>query len=207
MGFDKLAAPLLGKPVLRRTLDAFLAAETIRSIVVVCPEERWLLLGPSDFGKPVTRADGGANRQDSVAMGLAALDESPDFIAVHDAARPLVSPSDIDRAVTAAFTKRAVALARRATETVKRSDDRNLCLESVSRDNLWFMETPQVFERTLLEQACRHVSENGLTVTDEVSALDAIGIRTHFVESSSPNLKITNPADLALAEALWKSRP
>lgn len=207
MGFDKLAAPLLGKPVLRRTLEAFLAAETIGSIVVVCPEERWPLLGPPDFGKPVTRSDGGANRQDSVAMGLRAVQGEPDFIAVHDAARPLVSPADIDRAVTEAFSQQAVSLARRVTETVKRSDDLNLGIESVSRENLWLMETPQVFDRILLEEACRHVAEHGITVTDEVSTLEAIGIRTRFVESTSPNIKITTPADLALAEALWKSKP
>ncbi len=204
MGFDKLAAPLHGIPVLRRTLDAFLAAETIGSIAIVCPEERWPLLAPRDFAKPVTRTDGGANRQDSVAKGLIAAGNAPDFIAVHDAARPLVSPADIDRAVTAAHSHQAVALARRATETVKRSDAGDLCMEPVSRENLWFMETPQVFSRTLLEKACRHVSENRLTVTDEVSALEMIGVRTLFLESRSPNPKITTPADLALAEALWK---
>jgi 2-C-methyl-D-erythritol 4-phosphate cytidylyltransferase len=207
MGFDKLAADLMGKPVLRRTLDAFLAAQTISSIVVVCPEERWKLLSPPDFTKPVTRTDGGADRQHSVAMGLRAVHGPPDLIAVHDAARPLVSPADIDRAVTAAFSEDAVSLARRVTETVKRSNDLNLCMEPVSRTNLWFMETPQVFAKDLLEEACRHVAENQITVTDEVSALEHIGVRARFIESTSPNPKITTPADLALAQALWKSRP
>jgi 2-C-methyl-D-erythritol 4-phosphate cytidylyltransferase len=206
MGFDKLAADLLGKPVLRRTLEAFLMADSISSIVVVCPEERWHLLAPTDFGKPVTRTDGGADRQDSVAMGLRAVQGSPDFIAVHDAARPLVSPADINRAVTEAFAEDAVSLARRVTETVKRSNDHNLCMEAVSRQNLWFMETPQVFARNLLEEACRHIAENRITVTDEVSALETISIRARFIESTSPNPKITTPADLALAEALWKSK-
>jgi 2-C-methyl-D-erythritol 4-phosphate cytidylyltransferase len=203
MGFDKLASPLAGVPVLRRTLDAFLAAESIAEIVVVCPEVRWYLLGDG-FSKPVTRVDGGADRQDSVAAGLAALAASADLVAVHDGARPLVSPEDIDRCVASAVKHRAAALARRVTETLKRSDAAGFSAEAVSRENLWFMETPQVFEIPLLREAYQSVSSRGLAVTDEVSALESIGVRVKFVESRHPNLKITTPADLALAEALFR---
>ena len=202
MGFDKLSAVLGGVPVLRRTLEAFLAAETIDSVVIVCPEERWSLLDGSVFTKPVKRVDGGANRQDSVASGLAALDGGARFVAVHDGARPLVSPEDIDRCVTAAMEHRAATLARRATETMKRSDSENFSAETVSRENLWCMETPQVFEVSLLREAYAAVTARGLTVTDEVSAVQAIGVKVKFLESRHPNLKITTPADLALAEAL-----
>lgn len=202
MGFDKLASPLGGVPVLRRTLEAFLAAETIGSVVIVCPEERWSLLDGVDFTKPVARVDGGADRQDSVALGLAALDAR--FVAVHDGARPLVSPEDIDRCVAAAMKHRAAALARRATETMKRSDAEDFSAEAVSRENLWCMETPQVFEIPLLREAYAAVKERGLIVTDEVSAVQAIGVKAKFIESRHPNLKITTPADLALTEALLK---
>jgi 2-C-methyl-D-erythritol 4-phosphate cytidylyltransferase len=203
MGFDKLASPLAGIPVLRRTLDAFLAAESIAEVVVVCPEELWNLLG-GGFSKPVTRVDGGADRQDSVAAGLAALSETSSLVAVHDGARPLVSAEDIDRCVAAAAEHRAAALARRVTETLKRSDAGDFSAEAVSREHLWFMETPQVFEIPLLREAYQTVSERGLAVTDEVSALESIGVRVKFVESRHPNLKITTPADLALAEALLR---
>lgn len=205
MGFDKLAAPLGGMPALRRTLEAFLAAETIRSIVIVCPAERWALLDPVSFPKCVRRVDGGANRQDSVANGLAALEPDTAFVAVHDGARPLVSPEDIDRVVRAAFEHRAASLARRATETMKRSDAAGFSAESLSRENLWCMETPQVFEVSLLKEAYRQVSARSLMVTDEVSAIQAIGGKVKFLEPLHPNLKITTPADLALAEALLKS--
>ncbi len=201
MGFDKLASPLGGVPVLRRTLEAFLAAESITEVVIVCPEERWELLG-GNFTKPVTRVDGGAGRQDSVAAGLAALSAGAELVAVHDGARPLVSPADIDRCVAAADKHRAAALARRVTETLKRSDADDFSAEAVSREQLWFMETPQVFEIPLLLAAYQAVAEWELAVTDEVSALEAIGVRVKFVESRHPNLKITTPADLALAEAL-----
>jgi 2-C-methyl-D-erythritol 4-phosphate cytidylyltransferase len=205
MGFDKLMSPLAGKPVLRHAMEAFLAAESISSVVVVCPEERWSLLGGVACAKTITRVDGGTDRQDSVAHGLAAISPAARFVAVHDGARPLISPEDIDRCVAAAKEHGAAALARRATETLKRSDARNFSAEAVSRDNLWCMETPQVFEIQLLREACAAVKTRGLAVTDEVSAVQAIGGRVKFVESRHPNLKITTPSDLALTEALLKS--
>jgi 2-C-methyl-D-erythritol 4-phosphate cytidylyltransferase len=156
------------------------------------------------FAKPVIRTDGGAGRQNSVEAGLAALDPAANFVAVHDGARPLVSPDDIDACVAAAIGHRAASLARRATETMKRSDENDYCTEAVSRENLWCMETPQVFEVSLLREAYQHVAADGLTVTDEVSAVQALGVMVKFIESRHPNLKITTPADLALAEALVK---
>lgn len=206
MGFDKLASHLAGKPVLQRTLEAFLAAHSISSVVIVCPEERWHLLDGMDFTKPVTRTDGGADRQDSVARGLAALDPDTRFVAVHDGARPLVAPEDIDRCVAAAAEHHAAALARRATETMKRADTDDFNTEAVNRENLWCMETPQAFETALLREAYAAVTARGLSVTDEVSAVQAVGGRVKFIESRHPNLKITTPADLALAEALLKNR-
>jgi 2-C-methyl-D-erythritol 4-phosphate cytidylyltransferase len=206
MGIDKLAWPLAGVPVLRRTLEAFLKAQSVHSLVVVCPVERWNLLDGADFNKPVLRTDGGAERQESVMNGLAALGGEVRFVAVHDGARPLVSPADIDACVAAALIHRAAALARRATETMKRSDADGFCIEAVSRDNLWCMETPQVFETTLLREAYQNVAARGLAVTDEVSAVRQSGVKVKFIESTHPNLKITTPADLALAAALMASQ-
>jgi 2-C-methyl-D-erythritol 4-phosphate cytidylyltransferase len=204
MGFDKLASPLAGLPVLRRTVEAFVRAESISEIVVVCPAERWELLEGMDCEKPLRRVDGGGERQDSVAAGLRALDETVALVAVHDGARPLVACEDIRRCVDAAAVHAAAALARRVTETLKRSNARDESDEAVSREHLWFMETPQVFELALLREAYQRVLAAGLSVTDEVSAIESLGRRVKFIESSAPNLKITTPADLALAEALLR---
>ncbi len=204
MGFDKLASELAGVPVLRRTLDAFLSADSIAEIVIVCPEERWELLGGRIFPKSVKRVDGGKERQDSVAAGLAALSGEMEFVAVHDGARPLISPADIDRCVAAAGEYGAAALARRVTETIKRSDSADFSTAAVSRQNLWFMETPQVFKISKLRDAYAAVIGRNLTVTDEVSALEAINISVKLIESQHPNFKITTPADLALAEAILR---
>lgn len=203
MGFDKLSAELAGIAVLRRSLEAFLAAESISEVVVVGDRLRMVDCGlriGEELRKPLRRVDGGAERQDSVAAGLAAI--SSTFVAVHDGARPLIRPDEIDRCVAAAFEHRAAALARRVTETLKRSDAADFTVEAVSREQLWFMETPQVFEVALLQQAYAAVAAKGLAVTDEVSALEAIGVRVKLVESRHPNLKITTPADLELAEAI-----
>ncbi len=202
MGFDKLAAPLAGIPVLQRTLAAFLSAERIDEIIVVCPPERWALLETAAAAKPIRRVDGGATRQESVANGLAAISPTAEMVAVHDGARPLIHPDDIDRCVHAAIEQAAVALARRVTETLKRADAADFCVASVSRENLWLMETPQVFGTALLRQAYAEVAARQLTVTDEVSAVQAIGTPVQFIESTHPNPKITCPADLTLAAAL-----
>lgn len=203
MGFDKLSAELRGIPVLRRTLEQFLAANSIESVIIVCPEERWKIFEGMAFTKPVKRVDGGENRQDSVAVGLAEV--SSNYVAVHDGARPLISPNDINHCVSVAAIHQAATLARRVTETVKRADDEGFSAEAVSRENLWFMETPQVFGVALLREAYAAVSASGAVISDEVSALEQIGVRVRLVESKFPNFKITTPADLALAEALLAS--
>jgi len=202
MGFDKLAAELCGMSVLRHSIHAFLAADSIDAVVVVCPAERWESLDNIASEKPITRVDGGTHRQDSVEKGLAAIPHNTQWVAVHDGARPLVSPQDIDRCAQAAKDHQAATLARRATDTMKRTNPDDFVTDAVCRDHLWLMETPQTFDANLLQQAYQEVAKQGLTVTDEVSALQAIGIPTKCIESSSPNPKITTPADLRLAAAL-----
>ncbi|NJM37656.1 MAG: hypothetical protein HC845_07260 [Akkermansiaceae bacterium] len=116
----------------------------------------------------------------------------------------MISPADIDRCVTAAGEYGAAALARRVTETMKRSDSADFSAAAISRENLWFMETPQVFRISQLREAYSAVAGRNLTVTDEVSALEAIHAPVKLIESLHPNLKITTPADLALAEAILR---
>ena len=202
MGFDKLAAPLAGMPVLRRTVEAFLAAESISRIVIVGPPERRGLLDGLEAEKPVDFTDGGAERADSVVRGLAALPDDIAFAAVHDGARPLVAADEIDRCVSEAIANGAAALARRATETMKRSDSDDFCAAAVDRENLWCMETPQVARVTDLLTGLEAGKARGIALTDEVSSLHAGGLRVKFVESRVPNPKITTPADLQWAAAL-----
>ena len=137
-GFDKLAAPLAGLPVLRRSVDAFVAAGAA-AVVVVCPESRWVETGLStaEFPVPVSRVDGGAERQDSVAAGLAALPEGTRMVAVHDGARPLITPEGIRACLAAAEKTGAATCAHPVVDTLKRADAEGRSLpEKVSRDCL-----------------------------------------------------------------------
>lgn len=206
-GFDKLAAPLAGVPVLRRSVDAFVAAGAA-AVVVVCPQSRWeeTELSTADFPVPVMRVDGGAERQDSVAAGLAALPAGTRMVAVHDGARPLITPQGIAACLQAAEATGAATCAHPVVDTLKRADAAGRALpEKVSRENLWGMETPQIFRLSLLLQAYEHVKAHGLVVTDEVSAVEALGVATQLVQGGA-NLKITLPGDLELAELIWKHR-
>ena len=202
MGFDKLAAPLEGIPVLARTIAAFMECGEISGIILVTPPERMALLDESTFTKPVIRIDGGAERHLSVAAGLAAVPPGIELIAIHDAARPFVSQADIRAVLAAAREHGASSLARRVTETLKRADDLDFTAAAVPRENLWFIETPQVFRADLIRAAYRHVLENQRPVTDETSALELIGVKTKLIASTSPNPKITTPADLVGAKFL-----
>ncbi len=197
MGFDKLAAALDGEPVLARTLSTFMRCDAITEIIVVCPEERFSeLLDPKTFTKPVRRTNGGAARHISVANGLAAVSSDAEFVAIHDAARPLVSQADILSTISAAKEHGAASLARRVTDTLKRSNQDGFTVDSIPRENLWFMETPQIFRSNLIRAAYAHILEKNLEPTDESSAVEAIGEIVKLVPSTSPNPKITTPADL-----------
>lgn len=194
MGFDKLAAELQGKPVLWHSVRAFSSLDEISQVIVVTPPERFAWL--ADLGPKLTRVDGGAERPDSVAAGLAVLDADITHVAIHDGARPLVSPTSILATFEAAGKTGAASLARRVTETLKRATPEGITTDSVSRNNLWIMETPQIFQKNLILRAYSQVSSGDTQITDEVSALQRLGQGTTLVENPSPNPKITVQADL-----------
>jgi 2-C-methyl-D-erythritol 4-phosphate cytidylyltransferase len=208
MGFDKLEADLDGESVLTRSLLAFQA----------CPEvgEIWVVTNPEKFGaiqKAVERLgitqfsgmlEGGAERHLSVSAGLDRVGDDFDLVAVHDGARPLVSPAAITRCATEADRVGAATLAHRVADTLKRGNDDSEVCGAVSRENLWAMETPQIFQRELLQKAYAKVLADREVVTDEVSAMEAIGVSVSLVENTEPNLKITVPGDLVVASAILR---
>jgi 2-C-methyl-D-erythritol 4-phosphate cytidylyltransferase len=202
MGFDKLAAVIKDIPVLRRAVMAFMEAPSIDHVIVVCPQERFDTLLFGDFPKPLTRVDGGSERQDSVEAGLAALTETDMLVAVHDGARPLVTVEMIELCIEEARQCGAAALARPVTETIKKADHENFTRQGIDRKSLWFTETPQVFRSSMLKRAYAGLEEKGVIATDEVSVVESMGIATKLVPSPGPNIKITHQADIELATAL-----
>ncbi len=208
-GFDKLEALLDGVPVLRRSVESFLAGGCA-CVVVVCPQERWIHTGLAALAEksrvPLLRVDGGAERQDSVAAGLAVLPAEVTWVAVHDGARPLITPEGVSLCFAAAEETGAAACAHPVVDTLKRADASGRSLpERVSREHLWGMETPQIFRLDLLRRAYACVAQQGLSVTDEVSAMETIGVPTKLVQVGA-NMKITLPGDLELAELIYRNR-
>jgi len=194
MGFDKLAAQWRGKTILWHSVHAFSSLEEISQVIVVTPPDRFAWL--ADLGPKLNQVNGGRKRSDSVAAGLTALRDEISHVAIHDGARPLVSPESIRATFAAAEANKAASLARRVTETLKRATPEGITSESVSRDNLWVMETPQIFSKELIEQAYQSVTSSDSQITDEVSALQLLNQGTTLVENLTPNPKITIKADL-----------
>lgn len=208
-GFDKLMVDLGGKCVLRRSADVFLSSPRIGELVIVTTEERFREAFPDlDFLPiPVRRVDGGNERHWSVLNGLNALSDAVDLVAIHDGARPLLSEEQLNRCLDAAWRSGAAASARPIVDTLKRADAEGRTLaEAIDRDGLWAMETPQIFRVELVRLAYERVVADHRLVTDEVSALEVIGQVTQLVPNDSPNLKITLPGDLKLAEMIWERR-
>ncbi len=145
---------------------------------------------------------GGAERTDSVRAGLAAIagDDAVQFVAVHDAARPLVSDSDLAAVFAAASQFGAAILATPVSGTLKRDLGQGYACETVDRRNLWIALTPQVFRLELLTSA--YAKHRGRAATDDAQLVERIGHRVALVHGSADNLKITLPEDLALAEAI-----
>jgi 2-C-methyl-D-erythritol 4-phosphate cytidylyltransferase len=210
MGFDKLLALLGDKPVLVHTIEAFERTDSVREIILVARGERVgefeELVRQNNFKKVRCVAPGGEHRQDSVRAGLGKIGTDVKFVAVHDAARPLVTPDQIERVFELAREHGAAALAALITDTLKRADGKQFVTGGVPRDNLYAMQTPQIFERALLERAYAEVAANDRSVTDEVSAVEHLGAKVLLVSNDEWNVKITYPRDLLLAQAALARR-
>jgi 2-C-methyl-D-erythritol 4-phosphate cytidylyltransferase len=205
MGFDKLLALLGDKPVLVHTIEAFERTESVREIILVARPERVGefegLVRQNNFKKVRRVVRGGEHRQDSVRAGLERVETDAKFIAVHDAARPLVTPEQIERVFALAREHGAAALAEPITDTLKRADENRFVTGGVSREGLYAMQTPQIFARKVLVDAYAALAEKNLSVTDEVSAVEQLGAKVLLVPNEEINVKITYPRDLLLAQS------
>ncbi|MEO1615770.1 MAG: 2-C-methyl-D-erythritol 4-phosphate cytidylyltransferase [Planctomycetota bacterium] len=155
---------------------------------------------------PIEFVGGGKERVDSVRNGLQAVaaDESTQWVAVHDAARPLVTSDDLDAVFTTAFTTGAAILASPVTSTVKQSIDAGRSSSTIDRSKLWLAQTPQVFRKSILIEAYRR--HRGRNATDDAELVSRSGVDVALASGSADNLKITYPEDLAIAEAILRRR-
>ena len=207
-GFDKLLAKIAGRSVIHHTLTAFEKSTCVNDVLIVSRETVAMqhFIVKTNLRKVRGVVRGGVRRQDSVRAGLSALDNGVEFVAVHDAARPLITAREIERVFAAARKHGAAALATPITETLKRADADYVVSGGIDRQNVFAMQTPQIFRRDLLNRAYEQVKKDSLTVTDEVSAIEHAGGKIVIVPAEDHNFKITYANDLLLAEAILEQR-
>lgn len=211
MGFDKTFALLAGQPVVAHSLVAFEQASSVREIILVGRAERLTeleeLVRAEAFQKVIAVVPGGIQRrQDSVANGLARLSADASYVAVHDAARPLITPELLERIYALAQKHGGAASAAPVIDTLKRTNAALEVTDGVDRANLFGVQTPQIFRRDLLENAYRAISTAAVEITDEISALQYQNEKVVLLPNEEPNFKLTWPADFALAEFLLGQR-
>ena len=205
----KVMAPLLGRPVLAWSLDAFSASSLTTGIVIVVgphtEADVAAMVVAGSWSKVIAVVAGGATRQQSMANGVAAVPDDADIVLVHDAARPLVVPEDIDACIEAAVEHGGAILAAPVTDTIKRIDHGRIS-ETIDRSMLWGAQTPQAFRADRMRAMAELALTTEPNITDEASLAERLGYPVQIVVSDSTNLKITHPHDLLIAEAIMRAR-
>ena len=201
-GIDKVMATLGDEPMIRRTVRQFQTCDCIKKIVIVTRPDLILPIRElcRDMDKVTAVVSGGKSRQESVRLGLAAL-EGVKLAAIHDGARPLVSWQVIDRTVRAAHSYGAAAPAIPVKDTIK-VEQGTLVAATPDRAHLRAVQTPQVFDYDLLRGALIKAERDGTQVTDDCSAVENLGMSVKLVEGEERNIKVTTPLDLKIAELL-----
>ena len=189
-----------GRSILERSVDAFRNCDVIDDLVVAVPPEvaedppASLLAG----AKPIEIVAGGARRRDSVAHAFARVVDRADIVVIHDAARPFVTDETIKRTVAAAAASGAAIAAIAAHDTVKRAGANRVVMATLPREEIYLAQTPQAFRTSVLKDALARAGD----ATDEAMLAEQAGHAVQIVEGDPRNLKITTPADLAMAERL-----
>lgn len=210
MGNDKLMAELGGKPVLARTLMAFQKSEYVDEIIVVTRvdriEEIADLCKKYNIDKASKVICGGATRTESALAGVSEVQAKARLIGIHDGARPLVSQAVIERTAVAARDYLSAVPAIRSTDTLKKIDENGVVVDAVDRECTVRIQTPQIFAADYIKGALTNAMNKGVALTDDCSAMEAMGVKTHVVEGDENNIKLTTPRDMIFAEAILRER-
>jgi 2-C-methyl-D-erythritol 4-phosphate cytidylyltransferase len=205
-GVDKLFAPLGGEPVLARVLDAFQDCKKVDQIILVMSlkniEEGRRIIALGRWSKVTDICLGGKRRQDSVAEGLRRIKES-DWIIIHDGARPFVTIDLIERGLEEAKETGAAVAAVPITDTIKWAGPDGIVRQTVPRQNLRAVQTPQVFRFDVIKNTYKFVPGD---VTDDAALVEKAGYKVKLYMGAYDNIKITTPGDLAVAGALWQQQ-
>ncbi|RJQ52621.1 MAG: 2-C-methyl-D-erythritol 4-phosphate cytidylyltransferase [Actinobacteria bacterium] len=206
---DKQFAVLAGRPLIVHTLSAFQSCESIERVVLVCNADGIArsrdLVREFGLAKVDAIVEGGRMRQESVANGLREVDED-DLAAIHDGARPLVSPDLITQCIEALPEWDGVVPGLRIGSTVKEVDADCVITATLDRTKLWLAQTPQVFPARFLKEALATAERQHFAATDDAALVERIGGRVLMIEGLGENFKITFPEDLVRAELILAGR-
>jgi 2-C-methyl-D-erythritol 4-phosphate cytidylyltransferase len=210
-GGKKQFATLRGRPVLAHSASAIFSHPWVTYGVILVPQEDIMrttaeVVQPHlrEFGFPIDVVAGGVLRQDSVAIGLSYLGKnSAELVVIHDGVRPLVESGAVDGCLRAARECGAATVATLATDTIKQSDGGERVKATLDRQSIWLTQTPQAFRAQVIVEAHRRMRDEGIEVTDDCMLVERYGLaNVALVEGGRYNLKITEPRDLLVAEAL-----
>lgn len=202
---------LLDKPILTHTVGVFDRSAVVDAIFVIVSETdfdacRSAVIEPYNFQKVAGLVAGGETRQDSVFNGLKALPPDTDFVVVHDGVRPFVTDEMIFTCLEAAADWGAAVAAVPVKDTIKITDRSEFVVDTPDRNQLWAVQTPQVFRVDLLLEAHQHAHRKRIQLTDDAALVEQLGFKVKCVMGSYSNLKITTPEDLVVAKALVNTR-
>lgn len=210
MGADKLMMELGCMPVLARTLLAFQNCGEVDEIIVVTRMEKveevaslCKKYGITKVGKVIR---GGKTRAESSLAGVSEVRSGARLISIHDGARPFVTEGLIRRTIEAAALYMSAAPVIRSTDTLKALDENGLVTGTVDRERTVRVQTPQIFNADLIKGALTKAVSDGLTLTDDCSAIEIMGVKTHTVDGDEDNIKLTTPRDIQLGELILKTR-
>ncbi len=202
-GRPKQFLELFGKPILAHTLEALSRVPSLSAIFLIVPEDfiesARSIVSDLPPGQPITIVGGGAERQDSVYNGLLLLPSECGWVMIHDGVRPFAS-TELIRATHEGAQKTGASIAAiRASDTVKRARDGVVC-ETLPRDEIWLVQTPQVFRKDVILAAYEEATRSGWSGTDDASFVERIGIPVSVVPGEKTNIKVTTPDDLEWAK-------
>jgi len=206
----KAFVKIAGRTMLSWSLDTIRQVSSVSEVVIAIPKgfenAARAEVATAGLSVPVKITPGGSERQDSVRIALELTSAESDLVIVHDAARPLATPAIFDSCLKAAMRAGAAIAAIPVSDTLKRVDSGAIAA-TIVRAGLWQAQTPQAFRRGILIAAHQRATRNKTTATDDADLVERTGARVEVVESSTNNLKITTPSDLAIAEAILAALP
>lgn len=213
-GIYKPMLPICDKKAILYSLEVFQKSPYVSKIAVSAKKESfdeiYDLAKSSGITKLACLCEGGDTRQQSVTNAFKTIfakkEDITPFIAIHDAARPLITQNQIENAFLCAFKYGSAVCASRVRDTIKRTNDQAFITQSVDRNNLWQIQTPQIFDTDIFHTALSFALKNKFEATDESSLLENAGFNVKLFECSSQNIKITYPEDVMLAQAILENK-